>query len=54
MTISVIKTAINMGPVNITSGINAKIHQVQITLLFVYTTTHEKLVILTCRYFKLN
>ena len=26
----------------------------QIMLLFVYTTTHKRLVIFTCRYFKLN
>ena len=27
---------------------------VQVMLLFVYTTTHKRLVIFTCRYFKLN
>ena len=40
---------------NITSGTYAK-YDVQIMLLFVYTTryTHERFVIFTCRYFKLN
>ena len=38
---------------NITSGIYAKYH-VQIMLLFVYTTTHKRSVIFTCRYFKLS
>ena len=38
---------------NITSGIYAKCH-VQIMLLFVYTTTHKRFVIFTCRYFKLS
>ena len=38
---------------NIASGIYAKYH-VQIMLLFVYTTTHERFVIFTCRYFKLS
>ena len=38
---------------NITSGIYAKYHA-QIMLLFVYTTTHERFVIFTCRYFKLS
>ena len=38
---------------NITSGIYAKYH-VQIMLLFVYTTTHKRFVIFTCRYFKLS
>ena len=38
---------------NITSGIYAKYH-VQIMLLFVYTTTHRRFVIFTCRYFKLS
>ena len=38
---------------NITSGIYAKYH-VQIMLLFAYTTTHEKFVLFTCRYFKLS
>ena len=38
---------------NITSGIYAKYH-VQIMLLFVYTTTHKRLVICACRYFKLS
>ena len=38
---------------NIMSGISAKYH-VQIMLLFVYTTTREKFVIFTCRYFKLS
>ena len=33
------------------SGIFAKYH-VQIMLLFVYTTTHKRFVIFTCRYFK--
>ena len=39
---------------NITSGIYAKLYHVQITLLFVYTTTHKRFVIFTCRYFKLS
>ena len=38
---------------NITSGIYAKYH-VQILLLFVYTTTRQRFVIFTCRYFKLS
>ena len=38
---------------NITSGIYAKYH-VQTMLLFVYTTTHKRSVIFTCRYFKLS
>ena len=38
---------------NIMSGIYAKYH-VQIMLLFVYTTTHKRFVIFTCRYFKLS
>ena len=38
---------------NITSGIYAK-YYVQIMLLFVYTTTHKRFVIFTCRYFKLS
>ena len=38
---------------NITSGIYAKYH-VQNMLLFVYTTTHTRFVIFTCRYFKLS
>ena len=38
---------------NITSGIYAKYH-IQIMLLFVYTTTHKRFVIFTCRYFKLS
>ena len=38
---------------NITSGIYAKYHA-QIMLLFVYTTTHKRFVIFTCRYFKLS
>ena len=38
---------------NITSGISAK-YQVQIMLLFVYTTTYKRFVIFTCRYFKLS
>ena len=38
---------------NITSGIYAK-YDVQIMLLFVYTTTHKRFVIFTCRYFKLS
>ena len=38
---------------NITSGIYAK-YQVQIMLLFVYTTTRKRFVIFTCRYFKLR
>ena len=38
---------------SITSGIYAKYH-VQIMLLFVYTTTHKRFVIFTCRYFKLS
>ena len=37
----------------ITSGIYAKYHA-QIMLLFVYTTTHKRFVIFTCRYFKLR
>ena len=37
----------------ITSGIYAKYH-VQIMLLFVYTTTRKRMVIFTCRYFKLS
>ena len=35
------------------SGIYAKYH-VQIMLLFVYTTTRQRFVIFTCRYFKLS
>ena len=38
---------------NITSGIYAKYH-VQTMLLLVYTTTHKRSVIFTCRYFKLS
>ena len=38
---------------NITSGIYANCH-VQIMLLFVYTSTHKRFVIFTCRYFKLR
>ena len=38
---------------NITSGIYAKYH-VQIMLLFVYSTTHKRFLIFTCRYFKLS
>ena len=38
---------------NITSGIYAKYH-IQIILLFVYTTTHKRFVIFTCRYFKVS
>ena len=38
---------------NITSGIYAKYH-VKILLLFVYTTSHKRFVIFTCRYFKLS
>ena len=38
---------------NITSGVYAK-YQVQIMLLFVYTTTRNSFVIFTCRYFKLS
>ena len=38
---------------NITGGIYAKYH-IQIMLLFVYTTTHKRVVIFTCRYFKLS
>ena len=38
---------------SIKSGIYAKYH-VQIMLLFVYTTTHKRFVIFTCRYFKLS
>ena len=38
---------------NITSGIYAK-YLVQIMRLFVYTTTHKRFVIFTCRYFKLS
>ena len=38
---------------NITSRIYTKYH-FQITLLFVYTTTHTRFVIFTCRYFKLS
>ena len=38
---------------NITSGICAKFN-VQIMLLFVYTTTRKRLVIFPCRYFKLS
>ena len=38
---------------NITSGIYAK-YQVQIMILFVYTTTRKRFVIFTCRYFKLS
>ena len=38
---------------NIMSGINAK-YQVQIVLLFVYTTTRKRFVIFTCRYSKLS
>ena len=38
---------------NITTGCYAKYH-VQIMLLFVYTTTHERFVIFTCRCFKLS
>ena len=37
---------------NITSGIYAKYH-VKI-MLFVYTTTHKRFIIFTCRYFKLS
>ena len=39
--------------INTTSDIYAKYH-VQIMLLFVYTTTHKRVVIFTCRYFKLS
>ena len=35
------------------SGIYAKYHE-QIMLLFVYTSTHIRFVIFTCRYFKLS
>ena len=38
---------------NMTSGIYAKYH-VQILLLFMYTTTRQRFVIFTCRYFKLS
>ena len=38
---------------NITSGIYAKYH-VQIMLLFVYSTTRKRIVIFTCKYFKLS
>ena len=38
---------------NITGGIYAK-YQVQIMLLFVYTTSRKRFVIFTCRYFKLS
>ena len=38
---------------NITSGIYAKYH-LQIKLLFVYTNTHKRFVIFTCRYSKLS
>ena len=38
---------------NIIRGIYAKYH-VQIMLLFIYTTTHKRFVIFTCRHFKLN
>ena len=38
---------------NVTSGIYAKYH-IQIMLSFVYTATHKRLVIFTCRYFKLR
>ena len=38
---------------NVTSGIYVKYH-IQITLSFVYTATHKRLVIFTCRYFKLS
>ena len=38
---------------NITSGIHAKYH-VQIMPLFVYTATHKRFVIFTCKYFKLS
>ena len=38
---------------NIARGIYAKYH-VQIMLLFVYTATHERFVIFTCRYFNLS
>ena len=38
---------------NITSDIYAKYH-IQIMLLFVYTTSHKRFVIFTCRYFKLS
>ena len=38
---------------NITSGIYVKYH-VQIMLLFVYTTTHKRFVIFTCRHFKIR
>ena len=38
---------------NITSGNCAKYH-VQIMLLLVYTTTHKRFVLFTCRYFKLS
>ena len=38
---------------NIISGIYAKYH-VQIILLIVYTTTHKRFAIFTCRYFKLS
>ena len=38
---------------NIKAGIYTKYH-VQITLLFVYTTTRKRFVIFTCRYFKLS
>ena len=37
----------------ISQGIYAKYH-VQIMLLFVYTSTHKRFVIFTCRYFKLS
>ena len=38
---------------NITSGTYAKYHA-QIMLLFVYTTTHKRFLIFTCRYFKVS
>ena len=38
---------------NFTRSIDAN-YQVQIMLLFVYTTTHERFVIFTCGYFKLT
>ena len=38
---------------NITSVIYAR-HHVQIMLLFVYTTAHKRVVIFTCRFFKLS
>ena len=42
-----------IGNIMICSDICAK-YRVQIMLLFVYTTTHERFVIFTCRYFKLS